>query len=69
MSKPMKKIFNCATGETIEQEMTAAEFAQYQTDQADFEKSKLEENAKAQSKADLLARVGLSAEEAALLLG
>lgn len=69
MAKPMIKIVNAETGEEIEREMNAAEFAQYNIDQAANEAKKAEETAKADAKAALLDRLGITAEEAALLLG
>ena len=69
MSKPMVKILNLETGEEIEREMNAAEFAQYKIDQEAAALSKLEAAAKADAKAALLDRLGITAEEASLLLG
>ena len=69
MTKPIVKIVNSATGEEIEREMNAAEFAQYKIDQEANDAKKAEEAAKADAKAALLNRLGITAEEAALLLG
>jgi hypothetical protein len=69
MSNPMIRIHNVETGEVIDREMTASEFAQYKKDQAASEAMKAEEIAKADAKAALLERLGITAEEAALLLG
>jgi hypothetical protein len=68
MTKPIVKIVNATTGEEIEREMNAEEFAQYEIDQARSEALKAEEAAKAAAKAELLERLGITAEEAALLL-
>ena len=68
MSKPIIKILDLETGKEIEREMNAAEFAQYKTDQEAAAASKLSEAAKAEAKAALLARLGMTADEAALLL-
>jgi hypothetical protein len=68
MTKPMVKIVNATTGEEIEREMNAKEFAQYELDQAERETAKAEEIVKAAAKAALLERLGITAEEAALLL-
>lgn len=68
MAKPIIKIVNAETGEEIEREMNAAEFAQYEADQAANAAKKAEETTKANAKAALLERLGMTAEEAALLL-
>jgi hypothetical protein len=63
---------NCETGEVTERDLTAAEL-QAQADaqaQAEAERAQLEADAatKAMAKAALLKRLGITAEEAALLL-
>ena len=70
--KPMLKFHNIETDEVIEREMTDAEYADYQQQMTDFETS---EAAKAEAeavatakKAGLLAKLGITAEEAKLLL-
>jgi hypothetical protein len=68
MPKPIIKIHNAETGEEIEREMNAKEFAQYELDQADYAAAKAEQAAQAIAKAPLLERLGITAEEAALLL-
>ena len=59
---------NAATGEVIDREMTEAELAQHEKDQAEraAQIAKLEEDAK--SKEVLLKRLGITEEEAQLLL-
>lgn len=59
---------NATTGEVIERDMTAAEAAQFQKDEAEraAQMAKIEADAKA--KADLLTRLGITADEAKLLL-
>lgn len=63
---------NCATGEVIERLLTADEIAANEAAAAQAEADRLaaeaEAEAKAQAKADLLAKLGITAEEAALLL-
>ena len=64
---------NCATGEVIERPLTADEIAaneaaQVQAD-ADAKKAEAEAATKAEAKAALLAKLGITADEAALLLG
>jgi hypothetical protein len=69
MSKPIIRIHNVETNEIIDREMTDAEFAQYQADQAAQAAKQAESEAKATAKAALLTRLGITAEEAQLLLG
>lgn len=60
---------NSITGEEIEREMNAAEMAQYKIDQDANDARKQDETNKATAKAALLERLGITADEAALLLG
>ena len=68
--KIIEKEFNAITGkETItERDMTAEEVAQYEADQAAAATQVAAEAAKAAEKAALLERLGITAEEAKLLL-
>jgi hypothetical protein len=68
MPKPMIRIHNIETGEVVDREMTAAEFKQYEAEQANFAAKEIAENTKANEKAALLERLGMTADEAALLL-
>jgi hypothetical protein len=68
MSKPMIRIHNTETNEIIDREMTDAEFAQYQIDQAQFAADKVKAETEAQAKAALLAQLGITEEQAKLLL-
>ena len=68
MTKPIVKIVNAETGEEIEREMNAAEFAQYKLDQEANTVKKAQEAANATAKAALLERLGITADEAVLLL-
>ena len=54
--------------EFIDREMNDAEYAQYQLDVTAAEARKAEEQAKATAKAALLAQLGITAEQAKLLL-
>jgi len=65
----MVRIHNIETNEVIDREMTNAEFAQYKAEQEAHDIAKAEAEAKATAKAALLDRLGITAEEAALLLG
>jgi hypothetical protein len=69
MSKPIIKIHNIETGEEIEREMNDAEFAQYQADQIAEQARQVEEAAKEAARQELLDKLGITAEEAKLLLG
>lgn len=68
MTKPIIKIHNTQTNEVIDREMNAEEFAQYNADKAAQAAAQAEAEAKAAEKAALLDRLGISAEEAKLLL-
>ena len=63
---------NCETGEVIERPLTADEIAANEAAAAQAEADRVAAEAeaaiKAQAKADLLAKLGITAEEAALLL-
>jgi hypothetical protein len=65
---PIIKIHNVETGEVIEREMTDEEIEQRDTDQALEAIKAVEAKAKASEKAALLNRLGISEEEAKLLL-
>lgn len=68
MKKPMIKIQDVQTGEIIEREMTADEFAQFELDEALNAKIKADAELLAQQKSELLTKLGITAEEAKLLL-
>ena len=68
-SRPMVRIHNIETDEIIDREMNDAEFAQYEADQAAYAAQAAVEAAKAAEKAALLTRLGITADEAKLLLG
>lgn len=68
-TRPMVRIHDLETNEVIDREMNDEEFAQYETDKAiqaaaDAAKAKAEAE-----KAALLARLGITEDEAKLLLG
>lgn len=72
MSRPKIAIHNAATGETIEREMNDEEFAQYEADQvvwaAEREAKEAAVAEAAAKKAALLDKLGITEEEAKLLL-
>jgi len=68
MSKPTLKFVNAETGEETEREMTDAEFKQWEADKnAALAKAQAEEDAVI-VKAALLVKLGITADEAKLLL-
>jgi hypothetical protein len=68
MTNPMIRIHNIETNEVIDREMTDVEFTAYQADQEIRAAQIAEAEAKATAKAAILDRLGLTAEEAAILL-
>ena len=69
MSKPIIRIHNVETNEVIDREMNDQEFAAYETDQAAQAAAKAEAEAKAAQRQALLSRLGITEEEARILLG
>lgn len=69
MSKPIIKIINLETNEEIEREMNAAEFKEYEARQKKEADIKAEAESKATARQALLTKLGITAEEAQLLLG
>ena len=67
-----KVIVNCETGEVTEVELTTEEIQQREDDRITYEAAEAEKATaaalKAEAKAGLLARLGITAEEAELLL-
>ena len=68
-----KVIVDCSTGTVTEVELTAEEIAQREADAAAFAEAKAKEEAEAQAKAEaraaILERLGLTEDEAKVLLG
>jgi hypothetical protein len=62
------RVHDIETGEIIDREMNDFEFAEYEKDKKAVAKAQLEEQTKATAKAVLLDKLGITAEEAALLL-
>ena len=69
MTTPQVKIVNTATGEEIIRDMDAAELAQWELNKAAAQADKDAIAAKAADKAALLERLGITEDEAKLLLG
>lgn len=68
MTKPIIRIHDLGTNEIIDREMTDEEFATYQAGLEADAAAKADAEAKAQAKANLLDRLGLTEEDAKLLL-
>jgi hypothetical protein len=68
-SKFQVKEVNCTTGEEIVRDATADEIAQMALDTAEDAAKKAEAKTKAAEKQALLDRLGITADEAKLLLG
>ena len=68
MNKPQIKIVDLETGQEIIRDATDAEIAQMEIDAANAAARKAEAEAKAQAKAQLLAQLGITEEQAKLLL-
>ena len=68
MTRPMVRIHNTETNEIIDREMNDEEFGQYEVVKSQAETKQAEAETKAQAKAELLERLGITADEAKLLL-
>lgn len=68
MTKPTIRIHNTETDEVIDREMTDLEFAEYQADQELQAVALAKAEAQAAAKAALLERLGITEDEAKLLL-
>jgi hypothetical protein len=68
-TRPIIRIHNAETDEVIDREMNDAEFAQYQADQATQATLKAEAEAREIAKSEILARIGLTADELKTILG
>ena len=66
--KPQIKEYNCESGEEIVRDATAKEIAQIEQDTANAVAEKAEIEANINARKELLKRLGITAEEAALLL-
>lgn len=67
--RPMIRIHDLETDEVIDREMNDEEFAQWQADQEAAAAAKAEADAKAAQRQALLDKLGITQEEAQLLLG
>jgi hypothetical protein len=62
-------IHNTETGEIVERDMTPEELAQHQKDLANAAAEQIKKHQKATAKEALLEKLGITADEAKLLLG
>ena len=69
MTNPLITIHDSATDKVVTREMNAAEFKQYEANQVAKAAEQAAADAAATDKAALLARLGITADEAKLLLG
>lgn len=69
MANPMIRIHNVETDEIIDREMTDEEFETYEAERKAIEDEAKAEAAKSKAKADVLDRLGITEDEARLLLG
>lgn len=69
MTNPLVRIHNSQTDEIIDRQMTAEELAEFKLDSDKTKIAIAEAKKTAEAKAELLERLGITAEEAALLLG
>jgi hypothetical protein len=67
-TKPMVRIHNIETNEITDREMNDEEYSQYQADKLENAARKAELETKAAQRQAILDRLGLTSEEAALLL-
>lgn len=68
-TRPMVRIHDMATNEIIDREMNDAEFEAYEVDQANQAAAATAETQRAADRAALLAQLGITEEQAKLLLG
>lgn len=68
MKKPIMREHNCETNEFLDREMTEEEYQKYQLINAEREAQAAENILKLEAKNALLERLGMTAEEAKLLL-
>ena len=69
MSRPIIRIHDLATNEVIDREMNDAEYADWQAQQEANAAAEAEASAKAAQRQAILDRLGLTQEEANILLG
>ena len=68
MSRPIISFYDMATDETTEREMNDVEFAAYEIELELQAQAEVEAESKATAKTNLLVKLGITTEEAVLLL-
>jgi hypothetical protein len=68
-TRPIVRIHDLETNEVIDREMNDQEFAQYEADKAAYAIEQAEAQAKETAKAEILNRLGLTADELKTILG
>jgi len=68
-TRPMVRIHDLASNEIIDREMNDSEFAEYEANQATQAALKADAEAKEAARQAILDRLGLTADEAKLILG
>jgi len=68
MPNPIIRIHNSETDEVIDREMTDAEFAEHKKEAIEAQNRKKEADAKLEAKSVLLQKLGITEDEAKLLL-
>jgi len=69
MTTPQITVHDCLTGETITRDYNAAELAQAKIDELATAQAVADETARATARQALLDKLGITADEAKLLLG
>ena len=69
MTRPMVRIHDLSTNDVIDREMNDAEFVAYEAQQEANATAQAEANAKAATRQALLTRLGITEDEAKILLG
>ena len=68
-TKPTIRVHNAETDEVIDREMTDAEFAEFTARNQALDAERIEAESKAARRQEILDKLGLSNDEAQLLLG
>lgn len=68
-TRPIIRIHNIETGEVLDREMTEEEFTKAESDRVEAEAKQAQAEAKEAARQAILDRLGLTADEAKLLLG
>jgi len=69
MNRPIIRIHDLSTNEVIDREMNDAEFAEWELNQVARATAQAEAEAKAATRQALLTRLGITEDEAKILLG